>query len=151
MIKRRRTMTVLQQQAGQRVQVFDDQVCIKLKSQNSDNRMTVVTVDVPPGSMVAPHVHLHEEESYYMLEGSITVQVAGEETLVKSGDFVHIPPGTAHSYRNDSSQPSRFLAWAIGGSLDEFFLEIGATIKSVPDDLAKLPAILDRHGIQMAN
>jgi quercetin dioxygenase-like cupin family protein len=143
-------MTVLQQQAGQRVQVLGDQVCIKLKSQNSDNHMSVVTVDVPPGSVVAPHIHLYEEESYYILDGCITVQIAGEETLAKVGDFVHIPTGTVHGYRNDSDQPSRFLAWSIGGSLDQFFLEMGENIKSMPEDLDKLPAILDRHGIQMA-
>lgn len=144
-------MTVLQHQAGQDIQVLGDRVCIKLKSEDSDNRMTVVTVDVPPGSMVAPHIHTQEKESYYMLEGSMTVRVAGAETVVETGDFVHIPTGTVHSYCNDSGRPCRFLAWAIGGSLDRFFLEMSANIKSIPDDLPKLPAIIDRYGIQMAD
>jgi quercetin dioxygenase-like cupin family protein len=143
-------MTILQHQEGQKLQVLSDQVCIKLPSQNSENRMTVVTVDAPPGSVVAPHIHLDEEESYYMLEGSITIQIDGVESLVQTGDFVHIPAGTPHGYQNNSSQPSRFLAWSIGGALDQFFLAMSTNIKSLPEDLPKLPDILDRYHIQMA-
>jgi quercetin dioxygenase-like cupin family protein len=143
-------MTILQDRDGQKVQVLGDQVCIKLPSQDSENRMTVVTVEVPPGSGVASHIHLYEEESYYMLMGAMTVKVGEEESIVQTGDFVHIPTGTPHSYRNDGPQTSRFLAWTIGGELDRFFLAMGATIKSIPEDLPKLPEILDRYGIQMA-
>jgi quercetin dioxygenase-like cupin family protein len=144
-------MSVIHSQEGQCISVLHDQVCIKLKSQDSTNHMSVITVDAPAGSMVAPHMHLAEEESYYMLAGSITVKIGDRETIVNPGDFVHIPAGTVHGYRNESNQPARFLAWVVGGELDQFFLTMGEQIRSVPEDLPKLPDILQRYNIQLAD
>lgn len=89
-------MTVIPSQEGETVQVLSDRVYIKLKSSHSPNSMTVVTVEVPPGGFVPPHIHTHEEESYYMLDGSMLMQLGTEECTIKPDDFVHIPPGTIH-------------------------------------------------------
>jgi quercetin dioxygenase-like cupin family protein len=142
-------MAVLKRQDGQSVQVLGDLVCIKLPSSQSAHRMTVITVEVPPGGEVPPHIHAQEEECYYLLEGEMLVQVGGKEVAIKAGDFVHVPAGTIHGYRNLSDQPIRFLAWAVGGALDNFFLEMAEQIQVVPDDLAKVPAILQKYGIQV--
>jgi len=143
-------MTVIPSQEGQTVQVLSDRVCIKLKSSNSPNSMAVVTVEVPPGGLVPPHIHAQEEESYYMLDGSMVMQLGSEFLTIQPHDFVHIPPGTIHSYRNDSDRPIHFLAWTVGGAIDDFFIEMGEKIREIPNDLPKMPEILDKYGIQMA-
>ena len=57
----------------------------------------------PPGGGPPPHIHHFEDESFYILQGSVTVQ-AGEQTLrVSPGDFIHIPRGTVHSFQNDGN------------------------------------------------
>lgn len=142
-------MSVIQHQEGQCVEVLGDRICIKLPSQESQNHMTVITVDAPSGSMIAPHIHQDEEESYYILEGSLTMQLNDREFKVQAGDFVHIPAGTVHGYRNESNQPTRFLAWVVGGELDQFFLTMGEQIRSLPEDMPKLPAILQRYNIAL--
>jgi quercetin dioxygenase-like cupin family protein len=143
-------MTVIPSQEGQKVKVLSDRVCIKLKSSHSPNSMAVVTVEVPPGSLVPPHIHTQEEESYYMLDGSMVLQMGSEEFTIEPNDFVHIPPGTIHGYRNDSDRPIHFLAWAVGGAIDDFFIEMGEKIREIPNDFPKMPEILDKYGIQMA-
>lgn len=143
-------MTVLRSQEGQIAQVLTDKVCIKLKSKHSPNSMTVMTVDVPPEGSVPPHTHAKEEESYYMLEGSMVMQVGSEELTLEPGDFAHVPPGTVHGYRNCSDQPIRFLAWTVGGLIDEFFVEMSTKIQDIPNDLPKMPEILEKYGIQVA-
>ncbi|BAZ05003.1 cupin domain-containing protein [Calothrix sp. NIES-3974] len=142
-------MSVLRSQEGQIVQVLSDRVCIKLKSTHSPNSMAVVTVDVPPDGFVPPHTHTQEEESYYMLEGSMVMQLGSEEFTIEPGDFVHVPAGTIHGYRNNSDQPIRFLAWTIGGSIDEFFIEMSTKIREIPKDLPKMPEILEKYGVKM--
>lgn len=143
-------MTVLRSQAGQTLQVLSDRVCIKLKSTASPNRMAVMTVDVPTGGFVPPHTHAKEEESYFMLAGTMIMQLGSQELTIEPGDFVHVPAGTIHGYKNESSQDVRFLAWSIGGAIDEFFSEMSETVRDLPDDLSKMPAILEKYGIQMA-
>ncbi|AFY78037.1 cupin domain-containing protein [Pleurocapsa sp. PCC 7327] len=84
-------MTILKREEGQSLQVLGDRVCIKLKSAQSINNMAVVTVDVPPNGFVPPHTHAKEEESYYMLEGSMIMYLDGREFMIEPGDFVHVP------------------------------------------------------------
>ncbi len=142
-------MTVLHSQEGQHLQVLSDRLCIKLKSDDSPNRMSVVTVTVPPTGFVPPHTHDKEEESYFMLTGKMVMQLGSQELTVETGDFVHVPAGTIHGYRNDTDQPVRFLAWSIGGAIDQFFTEMSEQIREIPNDLPKMPTILAKYGIQM--
>lgn len=142
-------MNRISNQTNPCLKVLSDRVCIQLRSQDSANGMTVITVDAPAGSQVGPHIHLAEEESYYLLEGSLTVQVGDRTFIARAGDFVHIPAGTVHSYHNDTLQPARFLAWAIGGNLDQFFVELSQQVQSIPEDLGKIPEITQRYGIQV--
>lgn len=142
-------MTVVRRQAGQNLQVLSDRICIQLKSSTSLNRMAVMTVDVPPGGFVPPHTHAKEEESYFMLEGRMVMQLGNQELAIEPGDFAHVPAGTLHGYKNTSNQCVRFLAWSVGGAIDEFFTEMAEKIREVPDDLPKMPEILQKYGIQM--
>lgn len=141
-------MTVLHSQAGQTIHVLGDTVQIKLKSQDSASSMAVVVVEVPPSGQVPPHTHAQEEESYYMLEGSITLHLGSEAFAIAPGDFVHIPAGTVHGYINPSNQAARFLAWTIGGAIDQFFIEMSEQIRAIPEDLPKMPEILAKYGVQ---
>jgi hypothetical protein len=54
-----------------------------------------------------------------------------------------------YGYSNHSDQTIRFLAWSVGGAVDEFFTEMSETIRTMPDDLPKMPAILEKYGVQM--
>lgn len=144
-------MTVLRSQAGLSLQVLSDRVCIKLKSAASPNRMAVMVVEVPPSGFVPPHTHAKEEESYFMLAGTMTMQLGDQEWMIEPGDFVHVPAKTIHGYSNHSAQSIRFLAWSVGGAVDEFFTEMSENIRTVPDDLPKMPAIFEKYGIQMVD
>lgn len=63
----------------------------------------------PPGGGPPPHVHHREEESFYLLQGSLTIQAAGRTYQASPGDFVHIPRGTVHSFRNDGQVDAKLL------------------------------------------
>ena len=62
-----------------------------------------------PGGGPPPHVHHFEDESFYLLEGTATFQAGGQTIHAKPGDFIHIPRGTVHSFRNDGNVPARAL------------------------------------------
>ena len=48
-----------------------------------------------------PHRHRDEDDSFYILEGELTFTVEGEEVVAGPGTFVLVPPGVAHTFRND--------------------------------------------------
>ncbi len=80
----------------------------------------------PPGGGPPPHIHHHEEESFYLLQGTLAIQAAGRTYQASPGDFVHIPRGTVHSFRNDGKVDARLLTTvspAGPAGLEKFFAE----------------------------
>ena len=61
-----------------------------------------------PGGSIGPHLHSFEE-SFYVLEGSVSAQIGGESRTLGPGDFGLIPTGAVHSWRNASDRTVRWL------------------------------------------
>lgn len=105
--------------------------------------LTVTRARYSGGEQVAgPHVHHGHTDSFYVLEGELTFEIGRErETItVSSGGFVSVPPGVAHSLRNDSDRPARWLTLhAPDGGFAAFMrgLRDGTTVEW---DIAAVPA-----------
>ena len=65
---------------------------------------------VPPGGGPPPHKHEREDEYFYLIEGSLTVMLAGKQVTASAGDFVQIPRGCVHAFSNTGSGIARMLA-----------------------------------------
>ena len=88
------------------------------------------TVDTPffnlsqvilrPGQGVDSHVHLAEDDSWLVLEGTLSVTVGDDARRVEAGPgtFVLVPSGTAHELRNDGTSDVRFLNVHAPGGFD---------------------------------
>ena len=81
-------------------------------------------VDVGPEAGPPPHIHYLEEEQFYVLDGELTYSVGDQTFEVSTGDFIHIPRGTVHSFRN-GQKPSRLLATFSPAGIEGFFREVG--------------------------
>jgi quercetin dioxygenase-like cupin family protein len=53
---------------------------------------------IPAGATIAEHVHAHETELLYVLEGSGTMTVAGTDVAITPTSVMQIPPNTPHSF-----------------------------------------------------
>ena len=66
----------------------------------------------PPGAprWIAPlHLHHHDDEAWYVVEGTLRVKRGDEEVEARAGGAVFVPRGTPHTYWNPSSEPLRYL------------------------------------------
>src|SRR4051812_23469358 len=53
---------------------------------------------LPPGGGPPPHIHRHEDETFYIVEGACDF-LLGEETITAgAGDFVNVPRGAVHRF-----------------------------------------------------
>ena len=69
----------------------------------------------PPGCRAWPyHYHLANEEAVYVLEGSGTLRIGGEEISISEGDYVALPARAqaAHQIVNDSEVVLRSLCFS---------------------------------------
>jgi quercetin dioxygenase-like cupin family protein len=76
----------------------------------------------PPGTFVPLHIHPHQDEFIYMLEGTFDLQLGDAKVQASAGDLVRMPRGIPHSYANNTATPTRALFWVSpAGKLKELF------------------------------
>ena len=76
---------------------------------------------VPPGGGPPPHIHHREEEQFYILEGEVTLHAAEQTIHASVGDFVHVPRGTVHAFRNAGKLPARMLVTYSPAGIEKLF------------------------------
>ena len=76
------------------------------------------------GFEVPLHRHSRSHEAIYVLEGSATLRLGDEQFDLEGGDYVSVPPGTAHSFASTSHR-TRFLTWTFGDNGAAMYEAIG--------------------------
>jgi quercetin dioxygenase-like cupin family protein len=113
---------------------------------------------VPPGGGPPPHIHTREDETFYVLEGTVEF-LLGEETVVAGpGDFVNVPRGTVHRFQNTGAETARIILTFTPAGIEHWFEETlerapnGARTEDVPDNFEEVAARYDaaapRYGIE---
>lgn len=114
---------------------------------------------VAPGAGAPPNRHAGEDESFYVLDGTFTFTIDGETRDVGKGDFVKIPDGAVHAFRNSGEAPGRLLIVNAPGLVHEaFFSQVGEPLprgswdfpapKGAPD-IPRLVEIAGRAGVEI--
>jgi quercetin dioxygenase-like cupin family protein len=64
-----------------------------------------------PGGGAGPlHRHLHQSESFEVLEGAITVRLGRRAHVVGAGETFTVPAGAAHTFVNHTQAEAHFIA-----------------------------------------
>jgi mannose-6-phosphate isomerase-like protein (cupin superfamily) len=76
----------------------------------------------PEPSGPAAHFHRSISESFYILSGSVRIYDGRRWIDTTPGDFVHVPAGGVHAFRNESGAPaSMLLHFAPGAPREGYF------------------------------
>jgi mannose-6-phosphate isomerase-like protein (cupin superfamily) len=70
----------------------------------------IAEISSGPGAPAPPvHVHRRHVESFYVLEGELTLTAADGELRAGRGTWVQIPAGVSHTFAVTGNRPARFL------------------------------------------
>jgi mannose-6-phosphate isomerase-like protein (cupin superfamily) len=72
------------------------------------------------------HVHERIHDMFYVLEGTLSCEIDGEEVEAGPGTFICVPPGTPHRFSNETDEPVRFLNFNTPGGFEEYMRELAA-------------------------
>ena len=133
-----------------------DVLWIVLADGNSTGgRSSMMEQLLPKGSGPGPHKHTWSDETFYMLDGEITLLLDEEIRTVRKGDFVMVPRSTRHAFRVDS-ETARFLNGYTPASMEAQIIELGtpARARTLPPKDAitnppMTPALLRRYGVEI--
>ncbi len=108
---------------------------VKLGPDDGDGTLGVMEVTQPPGVATPLHVHHHEAEVFFLLEGSISYEGGGELYELVAGDFLYLPKDVPHRFRITGDGPARFLALMTPAGLTGLYAEVGhpALERRIPD------------------
>jgi quercetin dioxygenase-like cupin family protein len=77
----------------------------------------------PAVSGPGPHFHRTITESFYVLGGTIRIYNGTEWIDTEPGDWVHVPEGGVHGFRNESGAPASMLLHFAPGAPREGYFE----------------------------
>lgn len=98
----------------------------------------------------SPHFHKTFSESFYILAGTVQLYDGQSWADAQHGDFLYVPAGGIHAFRNASDQPaSMLILFAPGPARELYFREladIAATGRELSyDDWTELFARHDQY------
>jgi len=82
---------------------------IRLRGEDSGERLAVVEMVLDPASGPPLHLHPTHGEGFYVLAGELTVQLGEEIVTGGPGTWVFAPPDTPHTLANLTDQEVRLL------------------------------------------
>ncbi len=77
---------------------------------------SVIRERVPPGAAEIRHRHARARQFFYILEGAAVLEVDGVRHELAAGQGLHVPPGAAHQFRNESRADVHFLVVSVPNS-----------------------------------
>jgi mannose-6-phosphate isomerase-like protein (cupin superfamily) len=76
----------------------------------------------PHPSGPAPHFHRSITESFYVLSGAVRLFDGAHWVDARDGDFLFVPEGGVHGFRNESGEPaSMLLLFTPGAPREDYF------------------------------
>ena len=91
---------------------------------DTGGRWSMMEQLLPMGSGPPPHKHLWSDETFYLLDGTITFLLEDEIVTADKGSFVTIARNTRHAFRVDTDT-ARILNGYTPASMEAMIAELG--------------------------
>jgi quercetin dioxygenase-like cupin family protein len=129
---------VVKPDEGRSVSLGGMGVVFKIRGADTGGTFAVVEHPIEPGRLVMPHVHLHEDEYSYVLEGTIGARVGDHAIVAGRGSYVIKPRGLMHTFWNAGPGPARLLEVITPAGFETYFAELAEA--GDPDRRSELAA-----------
>lgn len=106
---------------------------------------SLTVIESHTGGGAPMHIHLEQDECFYVLDGSITVKCGDQDMTAGPGAFVFLPRGIPHSWDVVGGGMATVLIINVPGGIEEFLQEYhaaGGAPNEARDEIAA------RHGIR---
>ncbi len=111
----------------------------KVRGAETGGVLTVLESEIAAGDGPPYHVHAHEDETLYVLDGSFRFRLGDDVRAAPVGSFVHVPRGLPHCFQNVGDDAGRLLVTFTPAGMERFFERFAElTPQSSPAEAFKL-------------
>ncbi len=89
----------------------------------SDDKLSVIIAEVPPGDKPMLHAHFHTTEHFFCLTGRFKIRWGDEgqhETILEPFDFIALPKAVCRDFTNITEETAYLLVLITGGSEEDY-------------------------------
>jgi quercetin dioxygenase-like cupin family protein len=131
---------------GKAVGVLRDRSLFKVLPEETSGAYAVLEQTIPAGHGPPLHVHRHETEIFYILDGEFEVTIGEQKIRAAAGALVAGPRNIPHTFRNVGTQEAHLLLTVIPGRFANYFIDVD---KLDDDDHATVVALLDKYEVEL--
>jgi mannose-6-phosphate isomerase-like protein (cupin superfamily) len=141
--------------AAQPLWFIDNLAYVQIDGEQTGEAYSLVELSARGGDMPPLHVHRRDDETFYVLEGEMTLFVGDRQIAVSEGDAALAPRDVPHTYRVESEQ-ARWLVINSPAGFERFVRIAGEPAPSDdlpppgrPSDPAVLAQTAAEYGIEI--
>jgi quercetin dioxygenase-like cupin family protein len=125
-------------------------ITIKVRAEDTGGTYSLLESVLPPGGRVPTHVHHGEDEATYVLDGELSIEMAGTAVRATQGSYIVVPRDVVQSFTNTGSRPCRFLTFFTPGGAEGFFEEASdlARASGGPPPAAAIAAVEQKYALE---
>lgn len=90
-----------------------------------------------------PHFHQHLVDSFFVLDGTLTLRIGDDTVEAPAGSFAVVPPGNVHTFSNPRDQAVQVLNIMAPGGFEQYLKEAAAAGVGDPAALAEIASRYD--------
>ena len=94
------------------------------------------------------HIHHHETEVIFVLDGAIDIRLDNDKLHAPVGGIVHLPKKIPHALYNPLKSPLKIMVYAIPGGLEGYFDDVDAAIQNGTFDAVTHTQISAKYGLE---
>lgn len=132
---------------------------IKASGKDTNNQFALVEVVEHEGVEAPLHVHHHEDEAFWILEGSLTFEVGDKTIQAEAGSFLFGPRDVPHRYTVNKG-PARLLFILTPSGFEDFIRETSEPAPSAilpprpeapptDEEMEQLMPIVQKYGMEI--
>jgi quercetin 2,3-dioxygenase len=124
---------------------------VKVSGKDVGGRFAAILVNTPPARGPELHIHLHQNELFYVVAGRIGLQCGAQKVILNSGDSFMAPMQVPHAYVTLGTQTASLLnIFDPAGDIEKFFAAyVQALNTGGPPDQSRMEAINNENGLKI--
>jgi quercetin dioxygenase-like cupin family protein len=120
------------------------EILFKTSAAETPSLFAIEHTKIMPGWGPPVHIHLAQEEWFYVTEGEVLFQVGDQRVTLKSGDSILGPRNVPHAFTAVGPNPARMLiTFSPAGHMEQFFRDTAAV------GTRNMAAVSHRYGMKV--
>ena len=146
---------VVNEEEGEAFRLRDGRAVVKIKisKRQGPASMSLLTSTVATNDAIPIHKHLHEDEIFFIRQGTGLFTLGKKEHTVHAGSLIFIPKGVWHGLKNTGAEEIATVFGYSPAGFEDFFKEVGSPADKpfVEKSMDERKAIAKRWGMVYKN